>query len=82
MKGALLAIAASALLSCAVAGDVHERRFAHQALHHLKRNTPALADNATCGCVTIYTTVYGEATCKATHPALAERTFCCRNQIC
>ena len=82
MKGALLAIAASALLGCAAAGDVHERRYAHQALHHLKRNTPAPAENATCGCVTIYTTVYGEATCKAIHLTFAERAFCCGDHTC
>ena len=82
MKGALLAIAASALLGCVAAGDVHERRYAHQALHHLKRNTPAPADNATCGCVTIYTTVYGEATCKAIHRTFAERAFCCGDHTC
>lgn len=62
MKGAFLALAASALLGSAAAGSLHDRRHAHQAFH-LRRNTPAPVDSATCSCTTYVTTFYGEASC-------------------
>jgi len=62
MKGAFLAVAASALLGSAAAGSLHDRRHAHQAFH-LRRNTPAAAESSTCECTTYLTTFYGEATC-------------------
>ncbi|MCJ1255427.1 hypothetical protein MMC24_003243 [Lignoscripta atroalba] len=61
MKGAIYAIAASALLGSAVAGALHDRRHAHE-VFHLRRDHLATSESATCACTTSYSTWYGEAT--------------------
>ncbi|KAI1481635.1 glycoside hydrolase family 17 protein [Daldinia eschscholtzii] len=56
---ATLAVAAAAALTGVNAGSVHHRHArAHDAFKALEKK----ADNATCGCTTIYSTYYGEAT--------------------
>ncbi|KAI1804039.1 glycoside hydrolase family 17 protein [Daldinia bambusicola] len=56
---ATIAVAAAAALTGVNAGSVHHRHArAHDAFNALERK----ADNATCGCTTIYSTYYGEAT--------------------
>jgi hypothetical protein len=62
MKASLFFLAVSALLSSAAAG-VHERRHAHENFHRLRRqdSVDSSSANVSCGCTTIYTTYYGEA---------------------
>lgn len=56
---ATFAVAAAAALTGVNAVSVHHRHArAHDAFHALEKK----ADNATCGCTTIYSTYYGEAT--------------------
>ncbi|KAI6093765.1 glycoside hydrolase family 17 protein [Hypoxylon rubiginosum] len=50
--------AVAALVGAASAGSIHHRH-AHDAFHALEKKN---YDNATCGCTTIYSTYYGEAT--------------------
>ena len=73
MKAAFLALAASALLGSAAAGSLHDRRHAHQAFH-LRRDTAAPVDSATCTCTTYVTTIYGEASCQypSFHPIILD----------
>ena len=64
MKGALYAVVTSILLGSVAPETTNERHYAHEAFHALLRGEQAVAgDNATCGCVTTYSTYYGEATC-------------------
>ncbi|MCJ1242899.1 hypothetical protein MMC30_000095 [Trapelia coarctata] len=79
MRGSLYALAASVFLGIASAGKHAERRHAHEAYHLLKKNAAASSvsstDNATCGCTTIYSTYYGEATLvPISHPAASPST--------
>ncbi|KAI0383882.1 glycoside hydrolase family 17 protein [Hypomontagnella monticulosa] len=55
---ATFAIAAAAAIGGASAGSVHHRH-AHDAYRALEKKN---YDNGTCGCTTIYSTYYGEAT--------------------
>jgi hypothetical protein len=63
MKAGVLAIAAAIVGGVNANIDHAGRRHAHQAFHMgrnlLSTSTP---ENATCGCTTIYSTYYGEAT--------------------
>ncbi|KAI2629771.1 glycoside hydrolase family 17 protein [Hypoxylon sp. NC1633] len=58
MKATFAVAAAAALAGGVSAGSVHHRH-AHEAFHALEKKS---YDNATCGCTTIYSTYYGEAT--------------------
>ncbi|KAI0898297.1 glycoside hydrolase family 17 protein [Annulohypoxylon nitens] len=61
MKATFAAAAVAALAGGAAAGSVHHRHaHAHDQARALKRDYPT--DNSTCGCTTIYSTYYGEAT--------------------
>ena len=65
MRGSIFTIAASAVFGSMVAeASVHDHRYAHQALHMLARDVAISPDNATCGCTTYTTVIYGEPTCK------------------
>jgi hypothetical protein len=55
---ATVAAAAAALLGGVTASNV--RRHAHDAFHGLEKK--GHSSNDTCGCTTIYSTYYGEAT--------------------
>ncbi|KAI1208849.1 glycoside hydrolase family 17 protein [Annulohypoxylon truncatum] len=58
MKATFAAAAVAALAGSAAAGSVHHRH-AHA---HDQARAFAKRDNSTCGCTTIYSTYYGEAT--------------------
>lgn len=67
MKGPIYLIAASVWLGVVAVGATHERRYAHEAFRDLLRRDDVTDTtcNSTCGCITIYSTHYGEATCKS-----------------
>ena len=64
MKAGFLAVATAMAVGVSASGHAG-RRHAHEAFH-LARGllTTGPAPEATCGCTTIYTTIYGEATRK------------------
>ena len=67
MKASFIALLGSALLGSTAAGSFHERRHAHALLHAKKDYsiaTSATPENEACGCTTIWSTWYGEATCE------------------
>ncbi|KAI1404722.1 glycoside hydrolase family 17 protein [Hypoxylon fuscum] len=60
MKATFAVAAAAALVGSASAASVHHRHaHAHDAMRALEKKS---YDNGTCGCTTIYSTYYGEAT--------------------
>jgi hypothetical protein len=60
MKAGFLAVAA-AIASGVSAKGHHHGRHNHEAFH-LERGLYSTGSPETCGCTTIYTTIYGEAT--------------------
>lgn len=66
MKATFAIAAAAALVGGVNASNVHHRHL-HEAAHaDLEKKEYAAAENTTCGCTTIYSTWYGEATRKST----------------
>jgi hypothetical protein len=61
---ASIALAVAALLS--VSNASHEKRHGHMNFHEKRVDTEleTASANASCGCTTIWSTWYGEATCE------------------
>ncbi len=63
MKATFAAATAAALVGTSTAASLHQRH-GHEAFHQLMKDSPANATEEQCGCTTIYSTYYGEATRK------------------
>jgi hypothetical protein len=61
MKATFAVATAAAMVGAVSASNVHNRHV-HDAFHGKLEKKAYATDNSTCGCTTIYSTWYGEAT--------------------